>query len=157
MNMCSSFPSFWETLPTFFKIGETLPTIWEAPCLPAHHLGSTLLACPPFGKHPACLPTIWEAPCLPAHHLGSTLTDIFLEFQAQPQLKFLNPPNSSKSHKSIQQVFCINLSPHSALVFDGSRCAVSICLLFLIFPQSLLHKSLGVQFVMLFQSLVCFL
>ena len=40
---------------------------------------------------------------------GQPLNDIFLEFQAQPQLKFLNPPNSSKSHKSIQQVFCINL------------------------------------------------
>ena len=40
---------------------------------------------------------------------GQPLNDIFLEFQAQPQLKFLNLSNSSKSHKSIQLVFCINL------------------------------------------------
>ena len=31
------------------------------------------------------------------------------KFELQPQLKFLNLSNSSKSHKSIQQVFCINL------------------------------------------------
>ena len=51
----------------------------------------------------------------------------------------------------------VGLSPHVPLLPDGSRCAVSICLLFLVLPQSFLHKSLGFQVVMLFHSLVLFL